>query len=410
MMRSPVTLLLLLTAASSSVTHLRYQRSITATHVGPNCVILDPSLYGHATATLADLRLYSGDDPREIPFALLESGSLQAEAEPAQVLNLHQLGKTISFDLQMPARVYTDVTLTLAGQNLLAHATVTAGGASLGDYTLFKLASEHLPDDTTLHLQETAAPVLHLALTPLPGSPPLSPDMVQGATVPPSREAQTLYTAVVSTSTLDQVSHETRAHFTVPAHLPVERVRITLPQGSTPNFSRPVRITSHVAGEPESSGETVRDVLGSVHLTRSGASIDLHRLTAPAILGANLQTAAEVEVAIENGDAPPLPIASISLETRQRQLCFVARSSDPLTLFYGDPQLDPPQYDFARQFRPDPTVHLALPGREQPNPRFEPRRQADFLHRRHPRSTYLGLILATCFVGLFLLRSKKLRI
>ncbi len=403
-------LLLLFAGTSSPIPHLRYQRSVTVAHIGPSCVLLDPALYGHAAASLADLRLYAGSDQHEIPYALLQSGSGQAETEPARLLNLHPLGRTISFDLQMPARPYTDVTLTLAGQNLLAQATVTANGAPLGDFTLFKLGAQQLPDDTTLHLQETAAPLLHVTLTPLPGSPALSPDMVQGATVPPSREAQTLYTAAVTASTFDQLSRETRAHLAVPAHLPIERVRIALAPGNTLNFSRPVRILSHTVGEPESSGEQIRGVISHVHLTHGGASINLDRLTVPAILGANLQAAAEVEVAIDNGNSPPLPIRSISLETRQRQLCFSAATSNPMTLFYGDATLAPPQDDFARHFRPDPAVHPATLGPEQLNPRFTPRQHISFLHRRHPRSTYLGLILAICFVGLFLLRSKKLRL
>ena len=122
-------LLLFVTDASSPVLRLRYQRSVTATYAGPDCVILDPALYGHAPASLSDLRLYSAKELREIPFTLLESGSQQAEAEPARILNLRKLGDTLGFDLQMPARPYTDVTLALAGQNLLVHASVSANGA-----------------------------------------------------------------------------------------------------------------------------------------------------------------------------------------------------------------------------------------------------------------------------------------
>ena len=46
----------------------------------------------------------------------------------------------------------------------------------------------------------------------------------------------------------------------------------------------------------------------------------------PAILGSNMQGAATVEVAVDNGDDTPLPITAIRLEMRQRKICFDERS------------------------------------------------------------------------------------
>lgn len=407
-------LLLLFVAAASPITHLRYERLVVVEHSGQTCVVLNPNLYVHASASLADLRLYTNAGAREIPYVLLESGSLQADTAPAQVLNLRQAGRSVSFDLQMPPRAYTDVILNLANQSadqsFVAHATVTANGVALGEFTLFNLTADHLPQDTTLHLQETTAPLLHITLTSPQGSALLTPAMVQGASVPPSRSAQTLYTTALRTSTVTQVAGETRAHFLVPAHLPIERVRITLAPGQVPNLSRAVRITSHVADDRENTDEQIRGDIGHLHLTRYGTPLTYDQMSVPATLGANLQTAAEVQVAIENGSGAPLPIASIALETRQRQLCFDAQSAGLVTLFYGDPQLEPAQYPFARQFRALAVPHLANLGSEQLNPRYSAPEPVSFLRRRHPRSAYLGLLLAICFAGLFLLRSKKLRL
>ena len=416
---SPVLCLLLSMPASSPIAHLRYERLIAVEHSGQTCVVLSPSLYLHASASLADLRLYTNAGAREIPYALLESGSLQAEAASAQILNLRQAGKSVSFDLQMPARAYTDVILSLANQSpdpgFVVRATVSAAGVPLGDFTLFNLTAEHLPEDTTLHLQETTVPLLHITLSPPLGTIALLPAMVQGASVPPSRDAQTLYTTALRTSTVTQAAQETRVHFLVPAHMPIERVRFTLVPGPAPNFTRAIRITSQAAGmqaaeDPAASGEQIHGAIGHLHTTRRGVVLSFDQMSVPATLGANLQTAAEVEVAIENGTAAPLPIASVALETRQRQLCFDAQTAGLVTLFYGDPQLEPPQYPFARSFLASATPHLATLGPEQLNPRFTPANPVGFLKRRHPRSAYLGLILAVCFAGLFLLRSKKLRL
>ena len=410
----PALLLLLFATTDSPIAHLRYERLIVVEHSGQTCVVLNPNLYAHASPSLADLRLYTNAGTREIPYVLLESGSLQSEPSPAQLLNLRQLGKVVSFDLRMPERAYTDVILTLssqsANQNFVARAVVTADNAPLGEFTLFNLSAEHLPRNVTLPLQETSAPLLHITLTPLAGSAALPPAAIEGASVPPSREGQTLYTTVLRTSTVTQVGGETRANFLVPAHLPIERVRITPAPGPLPNFSRVVRVTSYVAGDRDPSGEQIRGDIGHLHLQRDGALLNFDEMSVPATLGANLQSAAEVQVAIENGSAAPLPIASVALETRQRQLCFEAQAAGLVTLFYGDAQLEPAQYPFARQFRPLPNPHAATLGPEQLNPRYTPPEQPGFLRRKHPRSAYLGLLLAICFAGLFLLRSKNLRL
>ena len=47
---------------------------------------------------------------------------------------------------------------------------------------------------------------------------------------------------------------------------------------------------------------------------------DFLAISVAAILGANLQQPAKVDVAIENGDDQPLPIAAVRLEMRQRKL------------------------------------------------------------------------------------------
>ena len=415
MMRAPAAWLifLLLDASSGPVAHLRYQRAVRVDQAGQTCVVLDPALYAHAAPTLADLRLVTGTPPREIPFVLLRNGSLQTEPDTASILNLHQLGRAISFDLGMPSRPYTDVVLKLAAPNLLAHAVVNASdaaGPTLGDFTIFDLSAQHLSGDTTLHLQETSVPLLHVTLTPLSGSAALNSAMVKAATVPPSREAQTLFTTALSTSTFGQTAGQTIARFTVPAHIPIERVRLTLALTKSPNFSRPILITSHTLGEPDSSGEQVHGTVNRIHTTRAGTALSLDQLTVPATLGANLQHPAEVQVAIDNGPNTPLPLASVALESRQRQLCFESLTAAQLTLLYGDPKLDPPQYSDEQRFRPDPAAHIATLGPEQPNPLFTPREESRPLTRRHPRIVGVSLLLAMCLFAIVALRSHKLRV
>ena len=123
--------------------------------------------------------------------------------------------------------------------------------------------------------------------------------------------------------------------------MPVERVEFALASGFKGNFSRDVRVTAATA--PAAKGAAREDstsqpdmtddmraplpeiVTGSilrVHTTEAGREIHTEQLTVPAILGANLQRAAKVEVAIQNGDDQPLPIAQVRLQMRQRETVF----------------------------------------------------------------------------------------
>ena len=59
----------------------------------------------------------------------------------------------------------------------------------------------------------------------------VSAAMVRGAEVPASREAQTLYTKLASTSELQVRGRDSVVVFAVPAHVPVERVSVELAPG-----------------------------------------------------------------------------------------------------------------------------------------------------------------------------------
>ena len=109
-----------------------------------------------------------------------------------------------------------------------------------------------------------------------------------------------------------------------------------------------------------------------VHTTEAGREIHTEQLTMLAILGANLQRAAKVEVAIENGDDQPLPIAAVRLQMRQRRLCFdaAAASAGPLSLYYGDPALAAPVYDYERLFTAVAKPLDVTLGPQLPNPQF----------------------------------------
>jgi hypothetical protein len=235
---------------------LRYQRIIALpTGAGQACVAIDPQIFPNAAPSLKDLRLYqapAGRQGREIPYAITLSEPAQPDSEPARVLNLGLRGHTIVFDLEMPARPYTEATLDLAGKDFLATAIVSgatqldaSNSTRLGEFTLFDLTSQRLSRNTTLHLQESSFPYLHIELTasPAPGNRTFAatPQMVEGATIPPSREAQTIYTTAAQTTAIAQRGRQSIAAFALPERVPIERVSFSLDPNFKSNFSRDVQ-------------------------------------------------------------------------------------------------------------------------------------------------------------------------
>jgi len=400
----------------------RYQRTIALdAGAGRMCVVVDAQIFPHAAASLKDLRLYQGT--REIPYALTLSEPVQAEGDTARVLNLGvrnlgARGQSIVFDLQMPNRPYTDIDLDLAGQDFLATATVSglvspqsSDATQLGEFTLFDLTSQHLSRSTTLHLQESSFPYLHVALTAsaVPGthSFTLSPRMVRGATVPPSREAQSLYTVAAETTAVIQQGRQTVATFALPERVPVERVSFVVAPDFKSNFSRDVRVSDHPEGTPESAAEVIDGTILRVRLNQAGHEIRQQQLSVPATLGANMQGAASVKVAIDNGDDAPLPIAAIQLEMRQRMLCFSASTAEPVTLFYGDTGLAAPQYDYARFFSATARTETAQLGPVQLNPAYRARPDTRALTERYPDILWIALLAVICILAVVALRSAR---
>lgn len=404
--------------SSAERQYFLYQRSVVPAAPGLNCAVLDPATFAHASASLKDLRLFPQTaQAHEIPYAITLSEPIQPDSEPARVLNLGLRGRLLSFDLTMPHRPYTEVVLDLAGADYIATATVTgaetlgAPGTRLGEFTLFDLTSQHLSRSTALPLQESSFPYLHvdLAVSPAPGSRGLlpSPQMVLGASVPPSRDAQSVFAVAAETNTFTQRTRQTVATFRLPERVPVERVTFVLAPDFKGNFSRDISISDHASDTPASAGETVSGNIFRVRLTQMGKEIHQQRLSVPATLGSNLQNAAEVEVTINNGDDQPLPLSAVRLEMRQRRLCFEASSTDPLTLFYGDPTVAAPVYDFARTVSLTNQVPIARVGPEQRNPIYTSRPDTRSITDRYPQLIWVAFLGVVCILGIVAIRASR---
>ena len=234
MIRFAVSFAMLLFAVATSPSDLtqyfRYQRSVPEPGSGQTCATVDATIYAHAQPSLKDLRLIGTRDgrPFEMPYVMALSEAQPVASETAHVLNLGQRGDRTVFDLEMPNRTYSEITLDLEGKDFVGTAEVsgkanpTAAPVALGQFTVFDLSAQRLSRSTTLHLSEAMYPLLHVELRVQAAGGGGSPQVVvRGASVPPSREAQTLFTIAAGSDRIEQKDRESRVRFTLPARVPI---------------------------------------------------------------------------------------------------------------------------------------------------------------------------------------------
>jgi hypothetical protein len=376
------------------------------------CAVLDGTVYAHAAPGLADVRLFAG--AVEVPYALTKSDT-PTTSDPAKLLNLGSRGKQIVFDLEMPHRPYSRVELDLDEHDFIAVARVFGlqrpgeSGTLLGTFDLFDFTTDGLARNTGVSLAESTFPYLRFEITPVGkghASHEVYPVVVQGAMVPPSRLAQTLYTAVAETSTIEKQGRESVAKFQIPARIPIERVSVDLGDGGPRNFSRPVTIRAKAEGDARAMQEDVGGSIARIDMTQAGEKLHLQTLSVPATVGSNAQASAFVEVAINNGDDQPVDIKDVKLEMRERKICFDAPSA-PLQMFYGDADLQSPQYDFGRIFNPASSVRQATLQTEQKNPAYQPPVDHRTITEKYPELLWIALMAVITLLGTIAYRSAK---
>jgi len=285
----------------------------------------------------------------------------------------------------MPAGGYSEVDLDLKAKNFLGVAEVSGVAAhgratALGTFPVFDLTGQGLARSTVLALHDVSYPVLHieLRLTDLEGRPmTVEPSLISGATVPPGREDQTLYTTVASVSKIEQQGHWSIATMVLPPHVPIERARFVL----QPEFHNDFLRDATIAATPMDTGlaalGAAEGVSGHIfRVVRSAIAgvpaIDSKALAINTVIGANLRSPAKVTASVDNGSAEPLPIARVDLQMRERKLCFEARPGTTYTLRYGDAELSGPSYSYARHFVPAVQPMIGALGPEQRNPMYVP--------------------------------------
>jgi hypothetical protein len=403
---------LLAAIVAADVHYFRYERPVVQTPSQPSqtCVALDATIFEQSRAALSDLRLYRNGT--ETPYALRVAAPVTARARNIQARNLGEQGGHVVFDAAMPEGLYKDVELDLDAHDFVATAEVfgsqsQGGGAAtkIGTYTIFDFTRERLGRNTTLHLPEADFRYLHFQI-----DGPVKPDDVKGLSVVGTPETKQDYVTVAETSQTSEKDRDTVVEFSVRANVPVERLEF-VPGAQPSNFSRDVTVT--VTPEKNSQGEG-REAepyvsYGSIlrlHSVRSGHHIDEERLSLDTPASALPQPTKWV-VKVENGDDMPLSFQAIRLQMLARTLCFEAAPGADYTLYYGDPSLIAPRYDYATLFAPVPDAARAALGPERENPDYRPRPDQRPFTERHPALLWTALVLVVALLGGIALRSAK---
>ncbi len=416
-------------AAPAYPQYLRYERplALPPNASGIACAVLDASVYAHsASASADDLRVFrntASGQQQEVPFVVNYSEAQPTDATTATLHNLSLRNGALAFDLAMPPRAYTLVDLQLAAQNFIATASVSGSNGPatpshpLGTFTLFDLTRQHLARSTSLALQESTFPQLHveLHLHRIDGGrfPHLSTAIVHGAAVPASREAQTLYTVVASTRGIIQSGSTSLAQLDVPAHVPIERVHFLLDPAYPPDLLRNVSIQAE--SDSRSRPQPREGIDGQIwRVTRAASpsgdpAIHAANLSIPAVIASNLHSPATIRIEIDNATDPPLPFKAVQLQMRQRTLCFEAATGSTYTLAYGDDSLRASVYDLSHLAALPPRPLVATLGLEQFNPHYLRRNAALTYKERNPEQLWVGLLAALAVIGAFATRHTKRR-
>jgi hypothetical protein len=143
-----------------------------------------------------------------------------------------------------------------------------------------------------------------------------------------------------------------------------------------------------------------------LHTTEDGHRIDEERLAVDAPrIESDMPT--RWTISIQNGDDAPLPMGPVHLQMLQRELCFPSAANGSYTLFYGDPALAAPMYDYAALFTPQPNAMQVSAGPEQRNAFYQARPDERPFTEKHPALLWAALVAVIALLGGIAFRSTR---
>ncbi len=343
---NPLRLLLPLTAlAAAALAHAldsaawEFRQSIELAQPGPVRVAVPAETLDAARADLADLRLL-GPDGAEIPFAIVRRNTVRPTTERIP-LQGHLDGHA------------TVIEFGLANQAAIQRLTIETPAADFVKGASVEIETEpghwrQVVDSAIVFRQRGGIEQLALALDGARARTVrvrLAND--RGDAIPVTavvvetgaRDPETFLEVPVSLAAIEQEANTTRVALNLGLrHRPLAELVVTAREGV---FQRPVRLLAQRAADDE----IVEDTLATGTLAR--LQFGEQQFEQLALKVDTVAPAARLELAIDNGDSPPLTDLRVTARLRRVDVAFDALTPGAYTLLSGAPAATAPRYDVA---------------------------------------------------------------
>lgn len=387
------------TGYEPAIPYFSQQRSITVSAPDKqNYVPLDADVFAHARSDLSDIRIYDGQ--AQVPYVLArQSGGSRTQESQAKLLNLGSVSGRTEFDIDTSGfDEYGRVRLQLDAKDFINSAQIEGrrtandkSGTNLGAGTLYDFTKEGLGSNFTLKFATASFPYLHVRL-----APGIRPDQVKAAYLSSFSETKAAWTSAGQCHPGVPQQKQTVYQCNTSTGMPLERVSFSVP-ASAVNFNRTVILSD------EHGNELQRGAISRVRMNRGGQSVTSEDLDIDLYPRGGMP----INVIIENGDDPPLPIQSVSLSSIERRLYFDPKGKSSLQLYYGDPKLEAPSYDYAKFFQQSADATAAQLGPAQANPQFAGRPDDRPWSERHAFVLWAATLVAVVVLGALAIKGLK---
>jgi hypothetical protein len=363
-----------------------------------NYAAIDAEIFKHARPDLSDIRIYDGQS--QVPYVLVrESGGSSTQETSAKILNLGSVAGHTEFDLDTSGfEQYDRVRLQIDAKNFINRAKVEGrrtlndrSGTDLGSTTLYDFTKEGLGSNSTLKFASASFPNLHIRL-----APGIRPDEVEGAYLSSFSETKAAWTDAGQCNPAAAQPRQSVYQCSILDGMPVERLSFSIPASSV-NFNRTVVLAD------EHGNEFQRGAISRVRMNRGGQAVTSENLD----IDVYPQSTKHVSLTVENGDDPPLPISQVRPLSVERRLYFDPNGESSLQLYYSDPKLEVPSYDYAKFFQQAADAAPAQLGPPQANPQFTGRPDDRPWSERHSYLLWVAMVLAVAVLGGLALRGLK---
>jgi hypothetical protein len=391
--------LCLLAAPDVSIQYFSRTRNLSLSSPDrQNYFVVDPEIWKFARPELSDLRLFDGEV--QVPYALVkESGGSSSQESSARVLNLGKVGDHTEFDLDVSSlNEYSRVRLELEAKNFINNARVQGrkaandrSGTDLGSSTLYDFTPEGLGSNFVLKFPPSSFPFLHVRL-----APGISPSQIKSAYVSTFSETKTAWSHAGTCTQTSGPPKQSVFDCTPLQGMIIERLAFELPRNVT-NFNRTVIVSGDKGLELE------RGSISRVRVNRAGQTVVSEDLN----IDLHPEFTSQIRISIENGDDAPLPIQQLRPLAVERRVYFDPKGKSVLQLYYGDPKVGPPSYDYEKFFQRTPESGTAQLGPGEANAQFTGRPDDRPWSERHQGILWAAMVLAAASLGGLALRGLK---